>query len=64
MSQDALNNMVGAYRDKALDTFIWGLNGNLLTLLSIREPVDQPQALHLCLKLRNVNFRTHYAQRN
>lgn len=28
----------------------------------MREPADLPQALHLCLKLENQKFRTHYAQ--
>ena len=49
------------YRDKALDTFIRGLNGELPKLLGIREPSDLPQALHLCLKLENQNFRAEYA---
>lgn len=61
MSNESLNNMTQAYRDKALDTFVRGLRGDLPRLLSIKEPVDLPQALHLCLKLQNVDFRTQYA---
>lgn len=61
MSQESLNNMTQAYRGKALDTFVRGLNGDLPRLLSIKEPADLPQALHLCLKLENVNFRTRHA---
>lgn len=61
MSQDAMNNMTQCYRDKALDTFVRGLKGDLPRLLSIREPADLPQALHLCLKLQNVDFRAQYA---
>lgn len=52
------------YRDKALDTFIRGLRGDLPRLLGIREPADLPQALHLCLKLENQNFRSQYAYSN
>lgn len=46
------------YLDKVLDTFIRGLKGNLARLLDMREPVDLLQALHLCLKLENQNFRS------
>lgn len=31
------------YRDKALDTFVRGLSGDLPRLLAIREPADLPQ---------------------
>lgn len=61
MSQDSMNNMTQCYRDKALDTFVRGLKGDLPRLLSIREPADLPQALHLCLKLQNVDFRAQHA---
>lgn len=60
-SQEALNLLMHAYREKALDTFIRGLKGDLPRLLGIREPSDLPQALHLCLKLENQHFRTQYA---
>lgn len=46
-----------SYRDTALDTFIRGLKGGSPRLLSLREP----PGLHLCLKLKNQNFRSHYA---
>lgn len=49
------------YRDKALDTFIRGLKGDLPRLLGIKEPIDLPQALHLCLKLENQSYRTNHA---
>lgn len=64
MSQDSMNMMTKTYRDKALDTFIRGLKGDLPKLLSMREPTDLPQALHLCLKLENVNYRTQYSHNN
>lgn len=61
MGQESLRNMTKAYREKALDTFVRGLKGDLPRLLSIREPVDLPQALHLCLKLENVDYRQRHA---
>lgn len=64
MSQESLDIMTRSYRDKALDTFIRGLKGDLPRLLSIREPVDLPQALHLCLKLQNVDYRIQHSHGN
>lgn len=61
MGPESLDNLIQSYRDKALDTFIRGLKGDLPRLLSIREPSDLPQALHLCLKLQNVDYRIQYA---
>jgi hypothetical protein len=61
MSHDALNVMTRAYRDKALDTFVRGLKGDLPRLLSIKEPEDLPQALYLCLKLQNVDYRVQHS---
>lgn len=57
----AMRLLTQTYRDKALDTFIRGLKGDLPRLLGIREPTDLPQALHLCLKLENQNYRTSHA---
>lgn len=61
MGRESLDIMTQTYRDKALDTFIRGLKGDLPRLLGIREPTDLPQALHLCLKLENQQYRTQYA---
>lgn len=61
MNQETLNTMTQAYTDKAFDTFVRGLRGELPKLLSIREPADLPQALYLCLKLQNVDYRAQYA---
>lgn len=56
--------LITTYRNKALDTFIRGLNGDLPRLLGMREPSDLPEALQLCLKLENQTFRTNVAQYN
>lgn len=61
VSSESLTILTQTYRDKALDTFVRGLKGDLPRLLGIREPTDLPQALHLCLKLENQNYRTQYA---
>lgn len=62
LDEASLRAMTNTYREKALDTFIRGLSGDLPRLLSIREPTSLPQALHICLKLDNMNFRRNYAQ--
>lgn len=64
MSSEAMNAMTKSYREKALDTFIRGLKGDLPRLLSMRGPVDLPEALHLCLKLENVNYRVQHSHGN
>ena len=64
VSAESMHLLTRTYRDKALDTFIRGLNGDFPRLLGMREPVDLPQALHLCLKLENQKFRSHYAINN
>lgn len=61
ISNESLDLLTQTYRDKALDTFIRGLKGDLPRLLGIREPTDLPQALHLCLKLENQQYRARYA---
>lgn len=62
IGQESLHLLTQTYRDKALDTFIRGLKGDLPRLLAMKEPTDLPKALHLCLKLENQNYRTNYAQ--
>lgn len=64
MSQEAMNVMTQSYREKALDTFVRGLRGDLPRLLSMRGPTDLPEALHLCLKLENVQYRVQHSQSN
>lgn len=61
VSTESMRLLTETYRDKALDTFIRGLNGDLPRLLGIKEPIDLPQALHFCLKLENQNFRSNHA---
>ncbi|XP_075151143.1 uncharacterized protein LOC142225255 [Haematobia irritans] len=61
IGKEAMDILIQTYRDKALDTFIRGLRGDLAKLLCIREPTTLPQALHLCLKMQNQNFRTEHA---
>ncbi len=58
---ESIQILTKTYRDKALHTFIRGLNGELPKLLGIKEPTDLPQALQLCMKLQNQNFRTQHA---
>ena len=53
--------LTNTYRDKALDTFIRGLSGDLSRLLGMKEPADLPEALHLCIKLENQNYRAVHA---
>ncbi|CAD7000988.1 unnamed protein product [Ceratitis capitata] len=61
INEEAMRILTHTYRDKALDTFVRGLSGDLSRLLGMKEPADLPEALHLCIKLENQNFRTIHA---
>ncbi|XP_075157913.1 uncharacterized protein LOC142231180 [Haematobia irritans] len=63
LADEPLQLLTQTYRDKALDTFVRGLKGDLARLLGMKEPTDLPQALHLCLKLENQDFRSNYASK-
>lgn len=58
----SLVNMTNAYREKALDTFVRGLKGELPRLLAVSAPKSLPEALQICLKLENMSIRTYHAQ--
>lgn len=62
-SQETIQALTALYRDKALDTFVRGLNGNLSQLLAIKEPYDLGHALHLRSLLENQKTRNHQAPR-
>lgn len=59
---EAMRVLIQTYRDKALETFIRGLKGNLSDLLGMKEPIDLPQALHLCMKYENQHAKPQCAQ--
>ncbi|GBP10271.1 Retrovirus-related Gag polyprotein from transposon HMS-Beagle [Eumeta japonica] len=61
INEEAMQVLTNTYRDKALDTFIRGLSGDLSRLLGMKEPADLPEALHLCIKLENQNYRAVHA---
>lgn len=64
LGNEALSVMTTSYRNKALDTFVRGLKGDLPRLLSIKEPENLPQALYLCQKLKNVDYRIQHSHGN
>ncbi len=61
INTEAMHVLTNTYRDKALDTFVRGLSGDLSRLLGMKEPSDLPEALHLCTKLENQNYRSIHA---
>lgn len=64
MCSESMKLLTKTYRDKALDTFIRGLKGNLSDLLAMKEPADLPTALYLCQKYENQHFRSQYVHNN
>lgn len=63
-SETAIQLLTKTYRNKALDAFVRGLRGDLPRLLGMKEPSDLSEALHLCLKLDNQQYRSQYAINN
>lgn len=57
IGEESLSILSKTYREKALDTFIRGLNGNLPSLISVTSPTSLSQALHTCLILGNLGGR-------
>lgn len=56
-SQETVNVLVESYRNRALDVFIRGLNGDLSKMLMIQKPQTLPEAYASCLEVQNLNFR-------
>ena len=58
---DAVQPVNQSYRNRALDTFIRGLRGNLSLILGTQDIKELPQALYICQKLQNQCTRAHQA---
>lgn len=56
-SQETVNALVDSYRNRALDIFIRGVNGDLSRTLIIQKPQNLPEAYASCLEIQNLNFR-------
>ena len=50
LSDEFIKTSTNSYRDKTVDTLIRALKGDLSRLLSMRNPTNFLQALHLCQK--------------
>jgi len=58
------NVLIESYRDRTLDVFIRGLNGDISKLLIIRGPKNLPKAFNICLELQSVTSKTHVSYSN
>lgn len=56
-SQETVNALTENYRNRALDIFIRGLNGDVSKMLTIQKPQTLPEAYTSCLEFQNLNFR-------
>lgn len=56
-SPETVDVLIETYRNRALDVFIRGLNGDLSKILIIRKPQTLPEAYSSCLEIQNLNFR-------
>lgn len=58
-STETVDALVETYRNRALDVFVRGLNGDLSRLLIIQKPKTLPEAYSACLEMQNLNFRSN-----
>lgn len=56
-TDETVRVLVETYRNRALDVFIRGLNGDLSRMLLIQRPRTLPEAYSACLEIQNVDFR-------
>lgn len=56
-STETLTALIENYRNRALDVFIRGLNGELSRVLIIQKPQTLPEAYATCLEIQNLNYR-------
>jgi len=61
LGEEAHRLLKKMYRDKALDTFVCGLRGDLARILGAQAPPDLPSALNICLKMENQKYRSMHA---
>lgn len=64
LSLETMANTIEGHRNRALDTFIRGLNGDLSRLISIKNPKSLPEAYSACLELQNMSYRATNFTRN
>lgn len=56
-SSETIKVLIETYRNRALDVFVRGLNGDLSKMLMIQKPQTLPEAYSSCLEIQNLNFR-------
>lgn len=54
---ETIDALIENYRNRALDVFIRGLNGDLSKILIIQKPQTLPEAYASCLEVQNLNYR-------
>lgn len=54
---ETISVLIETYRNRALDVFIRGLNGDLSKMLMIQRPSTLPEAYSSCLEIQNLNYR-------
>lgn len=57
-STETVEALVETYRNRSLDVFVRGLNGELSRLLIIQRPKTLPEAYSACLEMQNLNLRS------
>lgn len=56
-SVETVEALISCYRNRALDVFIRGINGDVSRMLTIQKPRTLPEAYTSCLEFQNLHFR-------
>lgn len=57
-SAETVNVLIETYRNRALDVFVRGLNGELPKMLMIMKPKTLPEAYSQCIEMQNTTYRS------
>lgn len=56
-SAETVEALISSHRNRALDVFIRGINGDISKMLAIQKPATLPEAYTSCLEFQNMNYR-------
>ena len=57
-SEETITVLIETYRNRTLEVFVRGLNGELSSMIMLMKPKTLPEAYSQCLELRNISYRS------
>ena len=63
-SEETITVLIETYRNRTLEVFVRGLNGELSSIIMLMKPKELPEAYSQCLELRNISYRSQVTLRS